>query len=142
MNIKKRPKKKVTKGTWGVEVDGKEYEVKGKTVEKYNRDGTVRVRKFKSKGEKGSPIKRGKPPFTGLEDIPRLTSTPKEYNLPYSLVRDCGLVQVPNEALMGLTPALLKQLNVQPQPDSVVIETKSGRRLVGYANIQRQIDKG
>lgn len=57
MNIKKRPKKKVTKGTWGVEVDGKEYEVKGKTVEKYNRDGTVRVRKFKSKGEKGSPIK-------------------------------------------------------------------------------------
>ena len=42
-----RPKKKVTKGTYGVEVDGKEYEVEGKKVEK--RGG--RVTKFKAKGQ-------------------------------------------------------------------------------------------
>ena len=53
-----RPKKKVEKGTYSVEVDGKEYGVKGKVVVKYNKDGTVRVKKFKAKGEKGSPIKK------------------------------------------------------------------------------------
>ena len=40
-------KRKVTKGTYGVEVDGKEYQVEGKRVEK--RGG--RVTKFKAKGE-------------------------------------------------------------------------------------------
>ena len=40
-------KRKVTKGTYGVEVDGKEYEIEGKRVEK--RGG--RVTKFKAKGE-------------------------------------------------------------------------------------------
>jgi|DEB0MinimDraft_6_1074348.scaffolds.fasta_scaffold33033_4 hypothetical protein len=39
-------KRKVTKGAYGVEVDGKEYEVEGKRVEK--RGG--RVTKFKAKG--------------------------------------------------------------------------------------------
>ena len=43
----KAKKRKVTKGTYGVEVDGKEYEVMGKRVEK--RGG--RVTKFKAKGE-------------------------------------------------------------------------------------------
>jgi len=42
----KAKKRKVTKGTYGVEVDGKEYEVEGKRVEK--RGG--RVTKFKAKG--------------------------------------------------------------------------------------------
>lgn len=53
-----RPKKKVRKGTFGVEVDNKEYEVKGKEVTKFNKDGTVKVRKFKAKGSKGTPVKR------------------------------------------------------------------------------------
>ncbi len=43
----KAKKRKVTRGTYGVEVDGKEYQVEGKRVEK--RGG--RVTKFKAKGE-------------------------------------------------------------------------------------------
>ena len=42
-----RAKKKVTRGTYDVEVDGKTYQVKGKKVEK--RGG--KVTKFKAKGE-------------------------------------------------------------------------------------------
>jgi len=55
-----RPKKKkrVAKGGYDVEVDNKSYEVQGKTVVKYNKDGTVRVRKFKAKGKKGTPVKK------------------------------------------------------------------------------------
>lgn len=53
-----RPKKKVRKGTFDVEVDGKEYGVKGKEVTKFNKDGTVKARKFKAKGAKGTPVKR------------------------------------------------------------------------------------
>lgn len=43
----KAKKRKVTRGTYDVEVDGKEYQVEGKRVEK--RRG--RVTKFKAKGE-------------------------------------------------------------------------------------------
>ena len=54
-----RPKKRnIRKGTFDVEVDNKSYEVQGKTVVKYNKDGTVRVRKFKAKGKKGTPVKK------------------------------------------------------------------------------------
>ena len=45
--------KKVTKGTYTVGVDGKEYTVKGKKVVK--RGGNVE--KFKAKGAKDTPIK-------------------------------------------------------------------------------------
>ena len=45
--VMRAKKRKITKGTYGVEVDGKEYEVKGKRVEK--RGG--RVTKFKARGE-------------------------------------------------------------------------------------------
>lgn len=67
-----RPKKKVEKGTYGVGVDGKEYEVKGKTVVKYNKDGTVRVRKFKAKGKKGTPVKK-------IKDVDRYRSMKQVY---------------------------------------------------------------
>jgi len=45
--VMKAKKRKVTKGSFGVEVDGKEIQVEGKKVEK--RGG--RVTKFKAKGE-------------------------------------------------------------------------------------------
>ena len=56
--MKPRKKKNVAKGGYDVEVDNKSYEVQGKTVVKYNKDGTVRVRKFKAKGKKGTPVKK------------------------------------------------------------------------------------
>ena len=56
--MKPRKKKSVAKGGYDVEVDNKSYEVQGKTVVKYNKDGTVRVRKFKAKVKKGTPVKK------------------------------------------------------------------------------------
>lgn len=49
-------RKKVSKGGFDVEVDGKTYIVEGKLVEKKGKDGTVKVRKFKAKGSKDTPI--------------------------------------------------------------------------------------
>lgn len=53
----KAKKKTVRKGTFDVEVDGKNYHVEGKEVTKTNKDKTVV--KFKAKGVgEGNPIKR------------------------------------------------------------------------------------
>lgn len=45
-------------GTFGVEVDGKTYDVKGKKITKYAKDGTVKKEKFVAKGGNDSPIKK------------------------------------------------------------------------------------
>ena len=42
-------KRKVTKGGFDIEIDGKTYVVDGKLVEKIRKDGTVKKRKFKAK---------------------------------------------------------------------------------------------
>ena len=51
-----KEKRKVSKGTFDVEVDGKSYPVKGKKVVKTRGDKTIT--KFKAKGGKDTPIKR------------------------------------------------------------------------------------
>tara|TARA_Y100000361_G_scaffold148388_1_gene161139 strand:- start:190 stop:627 length:438 start_codon:yes stop_codon:yes gene_type:complete len=58
INIEDREdkKRKVSKGTFDVEVDGKSYPVKGKKVVKTRGDKTIT--KFKAKGGKGTPVKR------------------------------------------------------------------------------------
>jgi hypothetical protein len=49
-------KRKVSKGTFDVEVDGKSYPVKGKKVVKRRGDKTIT--KFKAKGGKDTPVKK------------------------------------------------------------------------------------
>ncbi len=47
-----RPKKReVERGSWTAEVDGQQVELTGRQVIVYNRDGTVRRKAFKAKGE-------------------------------------------------------------------------------------------
>ena len=53
---KKKEKRKVSKGTFDVEVDGKTYLVKGKKVVKTR--GGKTITKFKARGGKDTPIKR------------------------------------------------------------------------------------
>ena len=52
----KKKKRKVSKGTFDVEVDGKSYGVKGKKVVKTR--GGKTITKFKARGGKDTPIKR------------------------------------------------------------------------------------
>ena len=49
-------KRKVSKGTFDVEVDGKSYPVKGKKVVKTRGDKTIT--KFKARGGKDTPIRK------------------------------------------------------------------------------------
>ena len=52
----KPKKRKVIKGGFDVEVDGETYIVSGKLIEKIRKDGTVKLRKFKAKGSKDTPV--------------------------------------------------------------------------------------
>lgn len=45
-------------GTFGVEVDGKRYDVEGRKVTKFAKDGTIKKQKFVAKGGDGSPVKK------------------------------------------------------------------------------------
>lgn len=46
-----KPKRKVTKGTFDMEVDGKKVEVKGKLKEKLSKDGDKKKEVFKARGK-------------------------------------------------------------------------------------------
>lgn len=46
-----KPKRKVTKGTFDMEVDGKKVEVKGKLKEKFSKDGDKKKEVFKARGK-------------------------------------------------------------------------------------------
>ena len=51
-------KRVVSKGTFGVEVDGKESQVSGVKKTIYRKDGTVRKSVFKAKGAGSSPVNK------------------------------------------------------------------------------------
>ena len=46
-----KPKRKVTKGTFDMEVDGKKVEVKGKLKEKFSNTGEKKKEVFKARGK-------------------------------------------------------------------------------------------
>lgn len=53
-----KPKRRSSsKGTWTSEVDGQEVELTGKQVIVMNKDGTVKRRAFKAKGELPGGVK-------------------------------------------------------------------------------------
>ena len=53
---RKKARRKVSKGTFDVEVDGKSYPVKGKKVVK--KRGNKTITKFKARGGKDTPVKK------------------------------------------------------------------------------------
>jgi len=52
------PKRVVSRGTFGVEVDGKQSQVSGVKKTIYRNDGTVRKAVFKAKGVGSSPVNK------------------------------------------------------------------------------------
>jgi hypothetical protein len=54
----KPPKRVVSRGTFGVEVDGKESQVSGVKKTIYRNDGTVKKAVFKAKGVGSSPVNK------------------------------------------------------------------------------------
>ena len=52
------PKRAVSRGTFGVEVDGRESQVSGVKKTIYRNDGTVKKSVFKAKGIGSSPVNK------------------------------------------------------------------------------------
>ncbi len=63
----KPKKRKVTKGTYDMEVDGKSVPVKGKLVQKFNKKGELVAEKFTARGKDAIKRFKEKKKKTGKE---------------------------------------------------------------------------